>query len=175
MAVNPFRFVLTGSLEGQTINLGGHQFVDGFYEFVGPEPQISPSLEEAGLKAIYLAKSYQAYPEGSQALAEAQERLRNNQAPAGEVNVGEREQAHQNEAGDKLVSGRVAEGLIRTAITQLDPNNDEHWTGQGLPSVEAVRTLSANKDISRQDIQNLAPNLTREEATRIAALDPLNQ
>lgn len=67
-------------------------------------------------------------------------------------------------------------GAVRTALTKLDATNDDHWTGQGLPSVEAVRELSGNKDVSRQDIQALAPKLNREEAKKIAAeqTDPLD-
>lgn len=70
-------------------------------------------------------------------------------------------------------SPRAIDGSIRTALTKLDPKNDEQWTSGGLPSVEAVRSASGNEEVSRADIKRLAPNLTREEAAKVAA-DPLS-
>lgn len=175
MTINPFRFVLVGSLEGKTINLGGHQFVDGVFEMTGPEPHIAPSETDAKLKAEYLAKTYQAFPEGSQALEEARARLKNDEAPPGEVDLEKREREQQDEQQQREPTERARQGAIRTAIAKLDPENDEHWTSQGLPSVEVVRTLAEDDKVSRADISNLAPNLTREEAKKAAAGgDPLD-
>lgn len=71
-------FVLVGGYAGQTLNLGGHVFRDGVFAY-GPDAEgIVPSEEERRLKADYLAKSFQAYPEGSPELDAAVARLEGN-------------------------------------------------------------------------------------------------
>lgn len=196
---SPYKFVLVGSLEGQTINLGGHQFIDGVYTLEGPEPNIVPSIEEANLKAIYLGKSYQAFREGSPEHTEAVERLKAGTAPAGELDVAEREKqeqannfqppaaepvqepaaepvqdpaaAQEAAAGDTVAeptqSPRQKHGALRSALIALDPKDDSHWTDNGLPSVAAVRALAGDDSISRANINELAPQLTREEAQKV--------
>jgi len=186
------RFVLVGGYAGQTVNLGGHQFIDGVFEYGPNADNVIPSEDERRLKADFLAKSYQAYPEGSQALAEAEARLT---APKSEgVDVGEREKVDQgiDEASQAAAlkaheeakaadvpppppapsTTRAENGKVRTALTKLDPANDEHWTDAGLPSVAAVRELSG-VEVSRADISSLAPKLTRDEAKK-AQSDPLD-
>jgi hypothetical protein len=49
---------------------------------------------------------------------------------------------------------------IKKALTKLDPANDEHWTTDGLPLVDFVQTM-VKKTITREDITNAAPDLTR--------------
>jgi hypothetical protein len=204
---NPYKFVLVGSLEGQTINLGGHQFIDGVYTLTGPEEHIAPSLEEANLKAIYLGKSYQAFREGSPEHQEAVDRLAKGETPPGELDVAERERQEQAnnfqqppaaeppvvepeaekqdepagepekqeepEAGNNVApatqSARQKQGALRSALLKLDAKDDNHWTDNGLPSVAAVRQLAEDDSISRANINELAPQLTREEAAKVAA------
>lgn len=173
------KFILVGGYAGKTVNLGGHAFVDGTFDYStyldAEGATIHTSPTDQVLKADFLAKNYQAYPEGSKELEEAQAKLAGGKvAPnAGELDVGDREQKQQDEQGEQHTSDRVRKGAVRTALTKLDPKEDAHWTSTGLPSVEAVRELSGDKEVSRQDIQNLAPKLTREEATKLAA-DPLD-
>jgi len=50
---------------------------------------------------------------------------------------------------------------ITTALTKLDPTNDEHWTAQGLPRVETVAELAGLSDLKRSDITEAAPDFTR--------------
>lgn len=60
---------------------------------------------------------------------------------------------------------------LMQALKQLDPNNDEHWTADGLPRVDVVTAL-LGKTVGRQDITNAAPELTREAwLDSIAAAD----
>lgn len=174
---NPYKFHLVGSLEGKTINLGGHHFVEGVYTFTTDDPHVLPSEDECKLKANYLAKSYQAYQEGSTELAEARKKLKGGEAAnEGELKIEERERQEQDDAAEKPVQQRQVDGAIRTAITKLDPKNDEQWTNAGLPSVEVVRKLAENDGVTRADITRLAPNLNREEAAKVAAGggDPLD-
>lgn len=170
------RYILVGAHAGKTITLGGHQFIDGAFTFGADADGVMPSDQDKARKGNLLSKLYQAYPEDSAELAAAEGRLEKNEAPPGELDVGEREKQEQEErppVGTTAASERAIKGAIRTAITQLDPANDEHWTDGGLPSVAAVRELSGNKDVGRADIASLAPKLTREEATKLAA-DPLD-
>lgn len=173
------KFVLVGGYAGKTINLGGHQFVDGAFDYStyvdGDGNTIATSPQDQALKGDFLAKNYQAYPEGSKELEAAQAKLEGGEAPnGGELDVGKREEQQQADAGEKQTSDRARQGAVRTALTKLNPKDDKHWTEAGLPSVEAVRELSGNKDVSRADIQNLAPKLTREEAAKLAS-DPLDE
>lgn len=53
---------------------------------------------------------------------------------------------------------------IKTALVQLDPENGEHWTADGLPRIDAVEGIMGTKGVKRQDITNAAPNFTRDTA-----------
>lgn len=169
------QFALVGSLEGQTINLGGHQFVDGVFTFGPNEDNVVPSDEEVRLKGIALARNYQAFRLGTTDYEAAVKRLKGGEAPEGELDVAQRETKQQQEQQQAPVEARARGGAIRTAIGALDPDNDAHWTSTGLPAVEAVRELSKFDDVSRADITNLAPNLTRDEAKKVKSGDPLDQ
>lgn len=50
---------------------------------------------------------------------------------------------------------------IRTALTQLDPTNDHHWTDDGLPREGVVRKLANDQTVSRKDIQEAQPGFQR--------------
>lgn len=179
-----YNYHLVGPHEGKTITLGGHRFVDGVFEYGPNADGVAPSQEEATRKGRFLAKSYQAYLEGPELNAARARANGDKDAPALEprldvANREDEEQANREPSGAGGEAAKAAtqrKGAVRTALTKLDATKDEHWTGQGLPSVEAVRELSGNKDVSRQDIGELAPNLNREEAKKVqgALVDPLD-
>lgn len=50
---------------------------------------------------------------------------------------------------------------IREALSQLDTLNDDHWTSEGAPKIEAVKELLGGP-VTRQDIINAAPHFSRE-------------
>lgn len=52
---------------------------------------------------------------------------------------------------------------ILEALQALDPTNDEHWTGDGLPATAAVSELRDEKT-TRADIEGVAPDFNREFA-----------
>lgn len=170
-----YNFILVGPHAGKTITLGGHPFIDGVFAF-GKGMEVAPGPQDVAKKGNLLGKLYQAYLEGSPQLAAAEARLAGEETPEGELRVEQREQQEQEQRQPSGAggSGRAAQGAIRTALTKLDPENDEHWTDAGLPAVEAVRQLSGNDDVSRQDIKSLAPKLTREEAAKARTADPLD-
>ncbi len=55
---------------------------------------------------------------------------------------------------------------INEALSSLDPANDEHWTADGLPRMDAVQALVGSSDITREDVTNAAPDLTRETSAQ---------
>ena len=53
---------------------------------------------------------------------------------------------------------------IQTALNQLDPTNDQHWTDDGLPREGVVRKLASDQTISRKEIQEARPGFQRTPA-----------
>lgn len=69
---------------------------------------------------------------------------------------------------EHLVNGEPAPNapnakLVR-ALAKLDPENNDHWTADGKPSVAAVEQLYGSSDVRRKDIDAAAPGLTRASA-----------
>lgn len=60
---------------------------------------------------------------------------------------------------------------IAEALAQLDPENDEHWTSDGLPRIDVVQKVAGLKKLSRQEITDADPNFTRETAGKEAAAE----
>lgn len=50
---------------------------------------------------------------------------------------------------------------IHAALQQLDPQNDNHWTEDGLPRIETVRFLAKDSKLTRDDITKAAPDFSR--------------
>lgn len=48
------------------------------------------------------------------------------------------------------------------ALLELDPDNPNHWTSDGLPKVDALRFATANPSLTRDDITTAAPMFTRD-------------
>ncbi len=55
---------------------------------------------------------------------------------------------------------------IKEALSQLDPLNDDHWTSDGAPRMDAIEAIVGDKSITRKDVVNAAPDFTREKAGR---------
>lgn len=53
---------------------------------------------------------------------------------------------------------------IKEALTQLDPENNDHWTADGAPRVDVVAELVGNPGLKRADITNAAPDFHRSKA-----------
>lgn len=51
---------------------------------------------------------------------------------------------------------------IEEALLELDPENLNHWTTEGLPRIETVKLLVSDHSITREMINSVAPNFTRE-------------
>lgn len=52
---------------------------------------------------------------------------------------------------------------IKAALSRLDPEQDDLWTSNGLPLVEAVSKL-VGREVSRQEITNADPQFNRDGA-----------
>lgn len=62
---------------------------------------------------------------------------------------------------------------INEALAKLDPNNDGHWTSDGLPRIDTVKMFASNPALTREDITKAAPDFNRETAK--AAADKADQ
>ena len=56
---------------------------------------------------------------------------------------------------------RTLDELIQRAASQLDPQEDGHWTQDGLPRLEALIAL-VGRDITRADVAAAVPGFQRE-------------
>jgi hypothetical protein len=59
---------------------------------------------------------------------------------------------------------------ILEAVRSLDPQNDEHWTADGQPRLDAVENKLGG-DVSRKDVTNAAPDFTRTVARELVDVD----
>lgn len=50
---------------------------------------------------------------------------------------------------------------LSTALATLDPDNDEHWTGDGQPLVSIIQVAMRDDTITRKQITEAAPQFTR--------------
>ena len=59
---------------------------------------------------------------------------------------------------DKIVEG----------LGKLDPNNDDHWTTEGLPRVEVVQELAGLTSLTRKEITETGRGFDRDVARSTA-------
>jgi hypothetical protein len=50
------------------------------------------------------------------------------------------------------------------ALQQLDPQNENHWTSDGLPRLETVRLLAGDSALTREAVTSALPGFTRTSA-----------
>jgi len=60
---------------------------------------------------------------------------------------------------------------IAAALLKLDVTNDDHWTADGQPKIEALRLLAGSFGLKREDVTKTAPNFSRSNPS----LDPVDQ
>jgi len=176
-------FVLTGALAGKNINLGsqGYPFREG-------KLTINATPEETALHARFLQRNWQAYPKGHPKLEEViqdgqrdipPDHQQDEQPPVqgGSESEGEGTEAGvaqdegtattEPETGD---AGTVSNGdgqpeelnaKLLKAVQSLDPKDDSHWTKDGKPAMTAVEKLYGAADVTRADVEAVAPGFTR--------------
>ena len=50
---------------------------------------------------------------------------------------------------------------ILRALYALDPDDDESWTAQGLPSMDAINDILGGDPVTRDMVKNVAPDFAR--------------
>lgn len=53
---------------------------------------------------------------------------------------------------------------IVAALRELDPLNDDHWTADGAPRMDALEALLGDKSVTRKEVVEAAPDFNREKA-----------
>lgn len=177
-------FVLTGYYAGKTVQLGD---LAKRYPFVNGKMIVEDSQDVIEKVGRYVGRCWEAFPEGSAELAEAQERdrARANEAGAAKqrnVSSGTRPNGPRPSAQDSVVGGDDADSAsdsqgsetsgsgherpktVKDALGRLDPNNDAHWTKGGNPVVSVVAEMLQDESIGRKDIEEALPNFNREVA-----------
>lgn len=170
--------VLTGARAGKTCVLGGRQFIDG-------EHVVQGQLSKLGGLVTYFARVYAAFPKGSVELAQLKEQsdgeadthtaAAGGQADAVRSDVHTDGAAHQaatvgTDGGDGDAApehGTEGDGhqdaRLRSAVMGLDPTNDEHWTSDGRPRMDAVESKFGSAGITRKDVERVAPGFVRPQ------------
>lgn len=64
---------------------------------------------------------------------------------------------------DELSKLRRSAPIVAAAVDQLDHANDDHWTKDGEPKVDAVKAI-VNGEVSRADIEAATPGFDRAAA-----------
>lgn len=58
--------------------------------------------------------------------------------------------------------------VIQAALAALDANDAEVWTAEGLPRLDAVRNLTGDPTITREDLNKASPGFIRPAHTAVA-------
>ena len=80
-------------------------------------------------------------------------------------------QAASVPAGDGYEHARISQEQalrnkrVADALVMLDPKNDDHWTKNGIPTVSVVASLAELDDLTRKEIEEVAPGFTRDAAS----------
>lgn len=185
-------FVLTGPRAGKTVTLGKR------WPFRGGKMRYRGQTENMQNVAHILGTYYQAFPEGSQELREAQEAwaarmegqdgVSHVQAPAQQQRSPDPVHRSLQSGGEGFVpqapvdgSGpapaegggvqAVAEGngeserSLRQALAELNPDNDDHWTQGGRPSLSALQA-QLHRPVTRAEVDRAAPRFDRSSAQK---------
>lgn len=64
---------------------------------------------------------------------------------------------------DELAKLRRSPPLVAHAVSQLDAENNEHWTKAGEPAVDAVKAIVGG-EVTRADIEAAMPGFDRKAA-----------
>lgn len=162
--------LLTGALKGRTIRLGNVDFVDGRARIRGPVQDVE-SLHR------YLHRCWEVATPGE--VRDGQRELH----PAGEaprdpvppldggappaVAGPEGEPADEGGGADEDEADTSAKAAaqrdaLRGAALGLDPDDDEHWTAAGRPSVSALSRI-LKRPVTRREIELAAGDVVRAE------------
>ncbi len=184
-----YTLVLTGGRTGQTCVLGGYQFVNGETIVRGDPKAVDGVLRYLGLSYKAYLKGSQALtrqqeidcgkrpyvssakqggsaqvqgdlPAGQSALATLPP---DNGGGADDSSAGGTGgvpggDGHSNTGNDRQTTDQ---DRVLTAIESLDSANDEHWTQDGQPRMDAVEQASGVVNVTRADVEHAKPGYKR--------------
>lgn len=153
MTVEILKVVLVGPNANKTKTLNGVHFVDGVAEV--------PSNAAGLLKS--LARYYQAFVVGSPELAEAQKKMEaeDRERITKMVEAGNKQkQAEPNKEPPPPPDNEK----LMNAVLAIDPEIDDNWTEDGLPTMAAVEKAYGAGDVTRADVDAVLPGFTRDNA-----------
>lgn len=142
------KFALIGPLEGKTLQVNGHEFVDGRYEVTASEQVIQ------GLTNLF--SFYGAVPE------EEAEAIRLGALLDG----GDQVPVVGSATNDKAVVADQKPTLAE-AIGLLQADNDAHWTSNNLPAIDFLEEATGKK-VTRAEVEAVAEGFTRAKARALA-------
>lgn len=171
-------FVLTGVNQGKTKVMGKK------YPFTDGEMECNASPEDTKLIANFLMRNWQVCVKGQEgdlngvsdisedSKLNEQSTVSSDSEPDGTgTEAGEPENDGEPDAETETgEAGSVSDGngqpaelnkkLLR-AVNSLDHTNDEHWTQDGKPAMTAVTAAYGAADVTRKDIDEVAPEYKR--------------
>lgn len=169
------KMILTGPLAGKTKELNGVRFKGGEAVLEGPV-----EAHEGLIK--YLGTSYQAFPEGSEALAIAQKRDAEARAAAlasvsgaPKTDVDDEDTppppppAPAQPTIDENGPPPPANEKLIAAVLAVDPEVDDFWLADGTVKMEPVEDKYGSAGITRKDVEAAMPGFNREIARERAA------
>lgn len=181
---------LVGIHANKTIRLNKHQFVNGICTLDGAAQEVEMAAkilgrcygaktrdELDGLQRNSQAAPQQGNPNGlsgglvrspGKVLAERDLRrdgLDNDKPAAGQAGVGADGLGHE----DPGIHPEKVRAIARV-VSAFDPLNKDHWTEDGLPSVEIVSQVLEDHDITRRMIDVACPGLTLEKVAEASEL-----
>jgi len=181
---------LTGARTGQTCVLGKYQFVKGRTVVSGEGRKVASAVKFLGrVYAAFPTGSRELAARQAQEKAAATstpQEVANGDAPVDEAAAG-RQSAEV--LGDLQPDGAAADGAaadgggdapaaadsaehgalgyrhpdtrLREAILTLDKANDELWTAEGRPRLDALTKLPGMAGVTRRDVDRVAPEVVR--------------
>lgn len=164
-------FELVGAHAGKTIVLNQFHFVEGQFVWEGPASPDGENIERYLAQwGAFTGETLEAKRLEVAAAIEAGERPTPTVDPVAEADKDNANVMRDPLEVDPLVTeepvtdnGGETEKpeTIAEALSLLDPAVDTDWTGQGLPSVDAVAALLGVK-VTRKEIEEAAPGFKRQ-------------
>lgn len=55
---------------------------------------------------------------------------------------------------------------LKAALLSMDPLDDDHWTTDGAPRIEVLKTMTGARELTRENVINFAPDFNRESSKK---------
>lgn len=74
-----------------------------------------------------------------------------------------REAARKAKEDEEAEAKAKSPESVKVALDQLDPADDEDWTGAGKPAMKRIEELTGSKSITRQEVDQMFPDFKRPD------------